>query len=157
MESSFFTSKKFLNNSAIFFLLLLNSHTHLNRCNAINEAYTSITKKNVRMHRLLIISRPRILFENNSTPFPLYRGYVFPSPQTRSFRFIFLVPGCFPLLRLFIFLLAPSPCFLSSLVPPLPSVPLFPSSVPTWPPHLLRYLSQFFSPPILIPPLLLRA
>lgn len=59
MESSFFTSKKFLNNSAIFFLLLLlNSHTHLNRCNAINEAYTSITKKNVRMHRLLITSNP---------------------------------------------------------------------------------------------------
>lgn len=112
------------------------------------------------MHRLLIISRPRILFENNA-PFPLYRSYVFPSPQTCSFRFIFLVPGCFPFLRLFIFLLAPSPCFLSSLAarfpsfhfrPPSLSIPLFPSSVST--PHLLRYLSQFFSPPILIPPFL---
>ena len=116
--------------------------------------------KNGRMHRLLIISRPRILFENNA-PFPLYRSYVFPSPQTCSFRFIFLVPGCFPFLRLFIFLLAPSPCFLSSLAarfpsfhfrPPSLSIPLFPSSVST--PHLLRYLSQFFSPPILIPPFL---
>lgn len=112
------------------------------------------------MHRLLIISRPRILFENNA-PFPLYRSYVFPSPQTCSFRFIFLVPGCFPFLRLFIFLLAPSPCFLSSLAARFPSfhspspslsIPLFPSSVST--PHLLRYLSQFFSPPILIPPFL---
>lgn len=72
------------------------------------------------MHRLLIISRPRILFENNA-PFPLYRSYVFPSPQTCSFRFIFLVPGCFPFLRLFIFLLAPSPCFLSSLAARFPS------------------------------------
>lgn len=79
------------------------------------------------MHRLLIISRPRILFENNA-PFPLYRSYVFPSPQTCSFRFIFLVPGCFPFLRLFIFLLAPSPCFLSSLAARFPSsTPLHPT------------------------------
>lgn len=103
------------------------------------------------MHRLLIISRPRILFENNA-PFPLYRSYVFPSPQTCSFRFIFLVPGCFPFLRLFIFLLAPSPCFLSSLAARFPSfhsppLPLHPTlsliSLDPAPPSLS--FSIFFS------------
>lgn len=90
------------------------------------------------MHRLLIISRPRILFENNA-PFPLYRSYVFPSPQTCSFRFIFLVPGCFPFLRLFIFLLAPSPCFLSSLAARFPS---FHSPPPPSPSHSFPHQSR---------------
>lgn len=66
---------------------------------------------------------------------------MFPSPQTRSFRFIFLVPRLFSFaptiylssctVPLFSFLTTPPP---RSSFPPLPSVPLFPSSVSTSPP-----------------------
>lgn len=77
--------------------------------------------------------------------FPLYLS------STRLFSFpptIYLSSCTVPLFSF----LTSSSFPLLPLPPPSLSIPLFPSSVST--PHLLRYLSQFFSPPILIPPFL---